>query len=165
LFISHCDSSVFTFQGSTVQGEISLTCDAWQAGNTDGYFAVTSHWIDEPSPAKWELKSALIGFTRLNNAHNGERLGQALFKIIKRVEIERKVYPIYTANILSHLLTLSFIVKVGHVTCDNASNNSTMMKELAVRLKAGTGKKYSWTARKIKFVTSPPCMLHLLTFQ
>ena len=78
-------------QGSTVQGEVSLTCDAWQASNTDGYFAVTAHWIDEPTPGTWELKSAIIGFTRLNNAHNGERLGQALFKIIKRVGIEHKV--------------------------------------------------------------------------
>lgn len=39
----------------------------------------------------WELKSGLLGFTQLNNAHNGERLGQALFKIIKRVGIEKKV--------------------------------------------------------------------------
>ena len=41
----------------------------------DGYFAVTAHWIEEPTPGKWELKSALIGFMWLNNAHNGERLG------------------------------------------------------------------------------------------
>jgi len=68
-----------------------LTCDAWQAGNTDGYFAVTGHWIEETTPTLWELKSGLLGFTQLNNAHNGERLGQALFKIIKRVGIVQKV--------------------------------------------------------------------------
>ena len=75
----------------TVQGQVSLTCDAWQASNTDGYFAVTAHWIHEPTLGQWELKSGLIGFTRLNNAHNGERLGQALFKVIRRVGIEHKV--------------------------------------------------------------------------
>jgi hypothetical protein len=37
----------------------------------NGYFAVTAHWIEEAIPAKWELKNALIGFTQLNNAHNG----------------------------------------------------------------------------------------------
>ena len=42
-------------------------------------------------PTLWELKSGLLGFTQFNNAHNGERLGQALFKIIKRVGIVRKV--------------------------------------------------------------------------
>jgi hypothetical protein len=78
-------------QGPTVLGDISLTCDAWQASNTDGYFAVTAHWIKSSTPTTWELSSALIGFTRLNNAHIGARLGQALFKVIKRAGIEHKV--------------------------------------------------------------------------
>ena|SRR5580692_7846223 len=82
-----------------VSGEISLTCDAWQASNTDGYFAVTGHWIEESTPTQWELKSALIGFVRLSNAHSGERLGQALFKIIKRVGIERKVSSLIQASV------------------------------------------------------------------
>jgi hypothetical protein len=78
-------------QGPTVEGEVSLTCDAWQAVNTDGYFAVTAHWVEEPVPGRWELKSAIIGFTQLNNAHNGKRLGHALLKVVKRVGIEHKV--------------------------------------------------------------------------
>jgi hypothetical protein len=69
---------------------VSLTCDAWQASNTDGYFAVTGHWVEEPHPGKWELHSALLGFTRLNNAHNGKRLGGALFKIVDRLGIAHK---------------------------------------------------------------------------
>ena len=84
-YISH------PFQGPTVTGEVNLTCDAWQADNADGYFAVTGHWIEESVPTQWELKSDLLGFTRLNNAHNGERLGQALFKIADRVGITHKV--------------------------------------------------------------------------
>ena len=96
-------SFLIALQGPTVQGEVSLTCDAWQASNTDGYFAVTAHWIEESTPGKWELKSALIGFTQLNNAHNGERLGQALFKVIKRVEIEKHVRIYYLVDVLSNL--------------------------------------------------------------
>jgi hypothetical protein len=115
----------------------------------DGYFAVTAHWIEEPTSATWELKNALIGFTRLNNAHNGVRLGQALFKIIERVRIEHKASVFYTVNMPHHL---SFAAKVGHITCDNASNNSTMMRELAARLKISTGKTYPWTKRKVKYV-------------
>jgi hypothetical protein len=80
-----------TVQGPTVTGEVNLTCDAWQASNTDGYFAVTGHWIEETMPTQWELKSGLLGFTQLSNAHNGERLGQALYKIIKWVGIAHKV--------------------------------------------------------------------------
>lgn len=53
---------------------------------------------------KWELQNALIGFTRLNNAHNGERLGQALFKVGKRVGIEHKVSVniVYYVDIRAH---------------------------------------------------------------
>ncbi|KAF8231967.1 hypothetical protein L208DRAFT_1065075, partial [Tricholoma matsutake] len=90
-------------------GEVNLTCDAWQASNSDSYFAVTGHWIEETMPTQWELKSGLLGFTQLSNAHNGEQLGQALYKIIKWVSIAHKI---------------------SHVMCDNTSNNSTMMQEL-----------------------------------
>ena len=78
-------------QSDAVTGEISLTCDAWQASNTDGYFAVTGHWIEESRPGVWEIHSALLGFTRLNNAHNGRQLGGALFKIVDRLGIAHRV--------------------------------------------------------------------------
>jgi hypothetical protein len=63
-----------------VTGEINLTCDAWQASNTDGYFAVTGHWVEEIAPTQWEIKTALIGFTHLSNADNGLHLGHASSK-------------------------------------------------------------------------------------
>jgi hypothetical protein len=85
IFLSHGS------QSAVVTGEISLTCDAWQASNCDGYFAVTGHWIQAPSPMQWELQSALFGFTQINNAHNGLRLGQALFKVAQRISITEKV--------------------------------------------------------------------------
>lgn len=74
-----------------VNGEISLTCDAWQADNSDGYFAITGHWIEELEPMQWDLKTDLFGFTRLCNTHNSEHLGQALFKIANRIGIVHKV--------------------------------------------------------------------------
>ncbi|KIM79206.1 hypothetical protein PILCRDRAFT_10616 [Piloderma croceum F 1598] len=58
------------------------------------------------SPETWEVQSALFGFTKLNNVHNGKRMSGALFKIIERLGITRKI---------------------GFVTCDNASNNDAMM--------------------------------------
>ena len=78
-------------RAQSIQRIINLTCDAWQASNTDGYFAVTGHWIEEASPGVWTLESALLGFVRLNNSHNGMRLGQALFKVVRCVGIENKV--------------------------------------------------------------------------
>lgn len=35
----------------------------WQASNTNGYFAVTGHWIEEVVPGQWEIKSSHLGFT------------------------------------------------------------------------------------------------------
>lgn len=68
-----------------------MTCDAWQASTTDGYFAVIGHWIEEVGDYQWKLQSALLGFVRLNNAHNGLHLGQALYKVIARFGIAGKV--------------------------------------------------------------------------
>jgi len=45
---------------------------------------------------------------------------------------------------------LTETLQVGHIMCDNASNNSTMMWEVAVQLKAAMGKKYIWHKRKKK---------------
>ena len=66
---------ILHLQGPTVQGEISLTCDAWQASNMDGYFAVTAQWIQASTLTTWVLSSALIGFTCLNNAYVSVHLG------------------------------------------------------------------------------------------
>ncbi|KAL4255385.1 hypothetical protein AB1N83_014047 [Pleurotus pulmonarius] len=65
-----------------------------------------SHWIEEERPGVWKMGMALIGFNQLNNPHNGQHLGHTLYKIIERVHIQHKV---------------------GHMTCDNASNNDTML--------------------------------------
>jgi hypothetical protein len=74
-----------------VSGEISLTCDAWQASNADAYFAVTGHWIEERTIGIWTKEHALLGFTQMNTAHDGVRLGQALYKITARLGIVNKV--------------------------------------------------------------------------
>jgi len=66
------------------------------------------------------------------------------------VGIEHKIrYPILS---MSSPSTHHSATKVGHITYDNAGNNLTMMKELAVRLEMTTGKKYNWKKRKIKCV-------------
>lgn len=73
------------------KGRVSLTDDAWSAGNGDGYLVVTAHWIHESTPQVWELRMAIIGFQRMMKSHSGKRLGQAVFKIARRVSCEKKV--------------------------------------------------------------------------
>ncbi|PPQ83391.1 hypothetical protein CVT24_006497, partial [Panaeolus cyanescens] len=118
-----------------VSGKVSLTCDAWQADNGDGYFAVTGHWIEEEqgsgpgAVSTWVEHEALLGFTQLNTSHNGSRLGQALYKICDRLRI---------------------VHKIGHITCDNASNNDTMLAEFARCYRLKTGKRYNVSERHIR---------------
>ena len=68
-----------------------MTCDAWQASNTDAYFAVTGSWIQEGLPGIWEMKTVLLGFAQMNSAHNGSQLGQALYQVVERLGIMHKV--------------------------------------------------------------------------
>jgi hypothetical protein len=82
---------MFTQQGATVTGKISITCDAWQADNTDRYFAVTGHWIEVRAPSKWTLEHTLLGFAQMNCSHSGTHLGQMLYKIVNRLQIVHKV--------------------------------------------------------------------------
>ena len=81
----------YHLQSDKVKGRVSLTCNAWQASNVDGYFAITGSWIEEQKDKKWELQTALLGFTQLNSAHNGIQLGLALFKIVSQAGIAYKV--------------------------------------------------------------------------
>jgi hypothetical protein len=83
--------SLSALQSKSMSGVVNITCDVWQAGNMDSYFAVTGHWIEENSPTARECKSALLRFTKVNNAHNGKRLGGALFKVLDRGGIAHKV--------------------------------------------------------------------------
>ena len=78
-----------------MSGKVSLMCDAWQASNTDAYFTMTRHWIEEVSPGVHEVQGALFGFTQMNTAHNGARLDHVLYKIAKRLGITHKVSIIF----------------------------------------------------------------------
>jgi hypothetical protein len=43
---------------------------------------------------QWVSGNALLGFTWLNNAHNGQHLGGVLFKVLDRVGVAHKVSKI-----------------------------------------------------------------------
>ncbi|KAN0120573.1 Ribonuclease H-like domain containing protein [Russula decolorans] len=90
MFKNHLTKLKEILNSDAVSGAVNITCNGWQASNTDGYFAVTGHWIEENIPTVWECKSLLLGFTKVNNAHNGKCLGGALFKVLDHVNIAHK---------------------------------------------------------------------------
>jgi hypothetical protein len=118
--------------------------------NTDGCFAVTGHWVEESQPGIWEVQSALLGFTRLNSAHNGKRLGGALFKIVDRLGISHRVRALLYYSVSDDML--NFNVKIGHVTCDNATNNNTMMEFFAKYVEKRTNKPFPYEDHRIRYI-------------
>ena len=137
-------------QSPLVGGEISLTCDSWTAGNGDGFFAVTGHWIEEVSPTEWVEREALFGFTPMNTSHSGVHLGQALYKVCQRLGVVHKVHH---QSFCTSPYSLN--IQIGHITCDNASNNDTMLDEFANCYRFKTGKIFDVAKRHIRYV--PHC--------
>ena len=135
-------------QSDAVAGRVNLTCDAWQATNTDSYFAVTGHWIEETTPGVWKMQSGLLGFVRMNCAHTGEQLGCALFKVTERLGISHKVGSETFSTLC--VVTDCVCTQIGYISCDNAKNNGTMMTNFAGRYTKLTGLKYDPTERRIR---------------
>jgi hypothetical protein len=69
----------------------------------------------------------------MNSAHNGHRLGTALFKVCDQLGIAHKI---------------------EWVTCDNASNNAVMMTHFAAMIQQATGKELDAKKRRIRCVLS-----------
>ena len=68
---------------------------------------VVAHWATTGG----DLKSATIGFHRFQGPHSGSNIAGALWNILERFELTRKI---------------------GYITTDNATNNDTAIAELAV---------------------------------
>ncbi|KAG9093931.1 hypothetical protein FS749_013461 [Ceratobasidium sp. UAMH 11750] len=90
-------------------GRICLTSDLWSDGNLRSFMAVTAHYIDQYG----NLRDHLISFRKINGSHTGTNIAQAFVDVLDE------------SNVLK---------KVGFITLDNASNNNTLMEELAKAL-------------------------------
>ncbi|KAF8689423.1 Encoded by, partial [Rhizoctonia solani] len=88
------------------RGRISLTSDLWTNVNLCSFMSVTAHYIDNSG----ELVNQLIAFQKVDGHHTGANVGQVLFSVLLESGISNKI---------------------GCITLDNASNNNTLMQELA----------------------------------
>ncbi|CCO37618.1 hypothetical protein BN14_11775 [Rhizoctonia solani AG-1 IB] len=73
--------------------------------------SVTAHFINEQGA----LVNHLIAFRKINGHHTGANIGHTLFEVLQESGIADKI---------------------GYITLDNASNNNTLMQELADLLHA-----------------------------
>ena len=88
----------------------------------------------------------------MNMAHNGIRPGRALYKVCNHLWILAKV----STDSMRQILTNQSL-QVGHITCDNARNNDTMLKEFTCCYQAKTGSKFDIKPWQIRYVSFRLC--------
>lgn len=90
--------------GSTTS-KVSITCDLWTSGNSLSFFGITGHWVDD----NYEYQERLIAFKYIEGEHDGLNLCNEMIFVLERFGI---------------------VEKLMGITSDNASNNTTMIKEM-----------------------------------
>jgi len=90
---------------TTFKSKYSITCDVWTSKNQLSFFGFTIHFIDED----WKMQEHLLSFKYLESEHDGVSLSKAMIEVLEEYEIADRLLG---------------------VTCDNASNNSTMLAEI-----------------------------------
>jgi hypothetical protein len=102
---------------------LSFATDAWTSPNHKAYVAVTIHFEKKGIPV-----SMLLDLIQVATSHSGVNLANAFAKVLEDFGISDKVSNKYlTTQSPMSLLTCTQILSI---TCDNASNNDTMIEEL-----------------------------------
>ncbi len=118
-------------------GHISFMTDLWTDLNMHPFMVVTCHWIENKivdGRATLHLCSNLIGFHHVPVHHSGEHLAKVF------------VYILDCLHIISRL---------GWITCDNATNNDTMMAHLELLLLSWyQDMNFEWVDNRIWWVFS-----------
>ncbi|XP_022023193.1 zinc finger BED domain-containing protein RICESLEEPER 2 isoform X2 [Helianthus annuus] len=90
-------------------GRLCLTSDLWTSIATDGYLAITVHFMDK----QWVLQKRVLSFSFMPPPHTGVALCEKVFSILVEWGIENKIFS---------------------MTLDNASSNDTFIGLLREQL-------------------------------
>ncbi|KAM0058901.1 putative transcription factor/ chromatin remodeling BED-type(Zn) family [Helianthus debilis subsp. tardiflorus] len=77
-----------------VTGRICLTSDLWSSITTDGFMALTAHYVDE----NWNLRKKVLNFRVIPPPHSGSILAEHLINFLADWGIEKKVFTITLDN-------------------------------------------------------------------
>ena len=89
--------------------KISIALDGWSAANHLSFLAIKGYYIN----TNWKLRERLLDFVPLRGKHTGFSMAMEVMKVLDETKMK------------SRLLA---------VTCDNASNNSTMVTSIKQHL-------------------------------
>ncbi|KAL1947386.1 hypothetical protein VTO73DRAFT_14347 [Trametes versicolor] len=128
-------------------GKISSLWDLWTAPHTsDGYFGLLIQWIevlepeDDDAPPIWRFRVEVPAFRKVYGDHGGLNLGRNFIRCLDRCGVTSRDHW-----------------KLGHVTNDNASNNTTAAEAMAARLRK-RGIEATWDPRKQQL----SCFAHVI---
>lgn len=85
--------------------KISFTVDGWTSVANKSYYGITGHFID----AQWNIQSIVIDFVPSSGCHSGKAIAKLFHSTLKEYGL---------------------LDKVQGITLDNASANTTFLKEL-----------------------------------
>ena len=78
-----------------MSSKISFMIDGWISSNNISFLGITAHLITD----KWELKSFLLDFIKLDDPHSGANIKVAFLKSLRSYGIESKVSFINSDNL------------------------------------------------------------------
>jgi len=107
---------------------ISISLDIWTSPTSNSFMAIIGHWIT----GDFEYKEQVLDFVPVVGQHTGENLAQLLFHCLEDYECSDKLLSI---------------------TCDNASNNGSLLDNLIELLPWGSRLKECGYIR---------CLAHIL---
>jgi hypothetical protein len=107
------------------EGALNFATDTWTSPNHKAYIAFTVHFKHEGSPMLM-----LLDLVEVPKSHSGVNLAEAFANVLEEFRIEDKVSSrLYNQILVDLLCVLSS--QIPSITCDNASNNDTMVEHLA----------------------------------
>jgi len=122
------EAAILQDLGSTTK--LSIALDAWTSGNHLSFLAVKGYYINNA----WQLREKLLEFIPVRGRHSGLSMAKEVLQLLK------------SAGIIKRLLA---------ITCDNASNNSTLSQTLESKLQE---EGCSWSSRE----NTIPCLAHVI---
>ena len=110
--------------------KLSIALDAWSASNHLSFLAIKGYYIN----TQWELQEKLLDFIPIRGSHTGRSMAKELLRVLSET------------NTTQRLLC---------ITCDNASNNSTLTQSIESEL-GQKGIKWRQSENSI------PCLAHII---
>lgn len=132
---------------------VSLTTDTWTSNNTEGYMAITAHYITK----ECVQKSILLGCAQLSERHTAVNLKEEMLKVAKFWNIETKVHTVTTDNAAN---IVAAVRETGwtHIPCMAHTLNlvvqaaSKTIENLTKKVKAIVGHFHRSTTANAKFL-------------